>query len=155
MKRPPSEEADLTELIAKVAEMPDRRAAAAAIASLIRSYGSYRWVGIYEVGEEEIYVLAWSGPSAPSHPRFPRSAGICGRAVLSRAMVCVDDVTKDPDYLTTLNSTRSEIVVPVLATNVEPLGLIDVESEDVAAFSTRDRDVLLACASAARRLWPS
>ena len=81
----------------------------------------------------------------------PRAFG--GRAAASRAVVTVDDVTKDPGYLTTFDSTRSEIAVPVLTTAMQPLGVIDVESDKVAAFDDEDREVLMACAVAMRPLW--
>lgn len=133
----------------------DRRTAAAErVAELIRRRGAYRWVGIYAVEDDEIAALAWSGPQEPAHPRFPASAGLCGAAVRSRATVAVGDVTKDPRYLTTLQSTRSEIVVPIvdLATRTA-LGVIDVESEQLNAFSDEDRQFLEECAAALVRLF--
>ena len=143
----------LVESLANAARGPDRRGAAREIATLIRTHRGYRWVGVYDVVDEEIHALGWSGPNAPAHPRFPRNDGLCGRAVQTRAAVCVDDVTQDPDYLTTFASTRSEIVVPVVTTTTEPAGLIDVESERVAAFSDDDRGLIAACAIAIRPLW--
>jgi putative methionine-R-sulfoxide reductase with GAF domain len=42
----------------------------------------------------------------------------------------VGDVGRDPDYLTALGSTRSEIIVSVMdKTNYPVIGTIDVESE--------------------------
>lgn len=124
------------------------------IAELIRGSHAYRWVGVYDVDGDEIAVIAWSGPKEPANPRFPVSAGLCGAAVRSKAAVVVDDVTKDPRYLTTFDSTRSEIVVPVLhpATGAA-LGVIDVESERLRAFSDDDRALLEGCASALTGLW--
>jgi L-methionine (R)-S-oxide reductase len=133
----------------------DRDVACNQIASLIRESRAYRWVGIYEVGGNEISVLGWSGPRPPEHPTFSPDAGLCGRAAAERAIVSVDDVTRDPDYLTTLASTRSEIIVPVLNNSMQPIGLIDVESERVAAFSQDDRDLLSRCATAIAPLWMS
>jgi hypothetical protein len=49
----------------------DRERKAAGIVRTIRQGGSYRWVGLYEVIEEEIANLAFDGPGAPAHPRFP------------------------------------------------------------------------------------
>jgi putative methionine-R-sulfoxide reductase with GAF domain len=46
--------------------------------------------------------IAWCGPTAPSHPRFPRSQGLNGAAVASRKAVVVQDVSKDRRYLPTL-----------------------------------------------------
>jgi hypothetical protein len=35
------------------------------IAELIRQAGCYRWLGLYEVTEQEIVAIGWSGPGAP------------------------------------------------------------------------------------------
>jgi L-methionine (R)-S-oxide reductase len=131
-----------------------RLAKARVIAGMIRSEGGYRWAGVYEVGAEEIRALAWDGPDVPAHPSFPRSEGLCGVAAGSRAVVRVDDVRDDPRYLTTLPTTRSEIIVPVLrAGGKEVAALLDVESERVAAFSDADQAFLEACAAALAGLW--
>ncbi|HEV8610963.1 MAG TPA: GAF domain-containing protein [Thermoanaerobaculia bacterium] len=122
------------------------------VAEQIRKAGDYRWVGIYEVGPEEISVVGWSGPEAPAHPRFPKEQGLCGAAAASGKTVVVEDVTKDPRYLTTLGSTRSEIVVPVKRAGGEVVGLIDVESEHVDAFTPLDVRLLEASAGPVARL---
>ncbi len=45
------------------------------IGALIRQAGGYRWVGIYDVTDGEISVIAWSGPGEPAYPRSrPRRA---------------------------------------------------------------------------------
>ncbi len=134
----------------------DRAKKVERVAAIIREAGRYRWVGIYEVDRKEISVIAWSGPNAPAHPRFPASQGLCGSAVKTRAAVVVGDVTKDPCYLTTFGSTRSEIIVPILPAATEPvLGTIDVESEQPNAFTEADRIFLEKCASVLAGLWES
>jgi putative methionine-R-sulfoxide reductase with GAF domain len=125
---------------------------ARAVAGAIRRGGKYRWVGLYDVGVDEISVLAWSGSGPPTHPRFPRSQGLCGAAVAVGETVIVDDATTDPRYLTTFGSTRSEMVVPVMADGAV-LGLIDVESERPAEFSAADRVLLERCAAAIVPFW--
>ena len=132
----------------------DRVGKARRIAGAIREMGGYRWAGIYEVSPEEIGVVAWSGPNAPAHPRFPTGQGLCGAAVLARATIAVGDVTRDLRYLTTLGTTRSEIVVPILdpATG-QVVGLLDVESDLVDAFGEEDRRCLEECAAALEPLW--
>ncbi len=126
-----------------------RNAKAERMAEWIRRRGAYRWVGIYAVEGDEIAVLAWSGPQAPAHPSFPASQGLCGAAVRSCAAVVVGNVTKDPRYLTTFSSTRSEIAVAVVRpTTGAAVGLIDVESEQLDAFSDDDCRFLEACAAA-------
>jgi L-methionine (R)-S-oxide reductase len=125
---------------------------AATVAAAIRRFGSYRWVGLYDVGREQISLLAWDGPAAPAHPRFPRTDGRCGAAVAARRPVVVGDVAADARYLTTHATTRSEIVVPVIAAGV-PVGLVDVESERANAFGPADERLLERCAALISPLW--
>jgi putative methionine-R-sulfoxide reductase with GAF domain len=47
----------------------DRVTKARRLAQIIRDHGQYRWVGVYDVGAEEVAIIAWSGPSALS-PRL-------------------------------------------------------------------------------------
>ncbi|MGH9578465.1 MAG: GAF domain-containing protein, partial [Terriglobales bacterium] len=105
---------------------------ARSLADAIRRTGNFRWVGLYEVGSDEIAVVAWSGPGKPAFPRFPAALGLCGAAAASGQSVYAPDVAKDERYLTTLSTTRSEIVVPVHSQgSSRPVGLIDVDSETV------------------------
>ena len=131
----------------------EREAVAVDVAEAIRLARGYRWVGVYEVGEGEIEALGWSGAGAPAFPRFPVDEGLCGAAAASGETIVVGDVRRDPRYLTTFGSTRSEIVVPVRGPGGRVRGLIDVESEDVDAFDGGDRSLLERCAAALETLW--
>jgi GAF domain-containing protein len=130
-----------------------REVRAARAADAIRRAGRYRWVGLYDVTEHEIAVVAWSGPGAPTHPRFPRGQGLNGAAVAAGTAVVVQDVTKDPRYLATLSDTRGEMIVPVTGPDGSVVGTIDVESASVHAFGTADHVLLERCARALRPLW--
>lgn len=88
----------------------------------------------------------------PAFPRFPVTQGLCGAAVASRAPVVVGDVTKDPRYLTTFGSTRSEMIMPVVRSG-RVSGLIDVESEQINASGADDRAFLEACGDLLADLW--
>lgn len=132
----------------------DRARKAAAVAGAVRRAGGYRWVGLYEVGDEEIATLAFDGPGAPAHPRFPVSQGLSGSAVASAETVVAGDVREDPRYLTAFGSTRSEMIVPVVDRDTHRVvGTIDVESELVDAFSEEDRSALERCARAVAPLF--
>jgi L-methionine (R)-S-oxide reductase len=131
-----------------------RQTKAARAAAAIAEVGSYRWVGLYDVGPADIRVIGWAGPSAPAYPVFPRNQGLNGAAVETGAPVIVQDVRQDGRYLTTFSSTRAEMIMPVRVTaEGAVVGTIDVESERVQAFSDRDRDLLSACAAALAELW--
>jgi L-methionine (R)-S-oxide reductase len=119
------------------------------IAELIRQAGSYRWVGLYAVTEQEIAAIGWSGPGAPAHPRFPVTQGLSGAAVATKRAVVVNDVTADPRYLTAFASTLSEAIVPVVDPDTGTVvGTLDVESAERDAFTDADRQALEGCAAA-------
>ncbi len=44
-----------------VAGSGDRAERARQVADVVRSVGNYRWVGLYDVGEEMVSIIAWSG----------------------------------------------------------------------------------------------
>src|SRR5262245_50438710 len=88
----------------------ERRTRARAAAECIRAARSYHWVGLYDVTPSRIRALAWTGLNAPTHPTFPREQGLNGAAVRTGAPVVVQDVRKDPRYLTTLGVTMAEAI---------------------------------------------
>ena len=124
------------------------------VAALIRQAGSYRWVGLYAVTEQEIIAIGWSGPGAPAHPRFRVTQGLSGAAVATKGAVVVNDVTADPRYLTAFASTLSEAIVPVVDPGTGTVvGTLDVESAERDAFTEADRQALEECAAALRGLF--
>ena len=122
-----------------------------AVAELIRSAGAYRWIGQYDIGDEQISALAWTGSVAPAIATFQLSKCLSGDAVRMRAPVIAGDVSVDPRYLTASPSTKSEIVVPVLVGEAV-LGTIDVEIDHINASGGQDIRFLQDCARAARQL---
>jgi len=131
-----------------------RAARAQSAIDLIRGLGPYRWAGLYDVLPSEIAVIAWSGPEAPKHPRFPIAKGLNGSCVASRKPVIVQDVANDPRYLTTIGGTRGEMIQPVFDEVGVVVGTIDVESDRIDAFGARDEELLAMCAKNLFWLWP-
>jgi GAF domain-containing protein len=131
-----------------------RSAQAREAAELIRAARDFHWVGLYDVTQTEIILIAWTGAGAPAFPRFPVGQGLNGAAVASRQNVVVQDVTKDARYLTTFGATRAEAIFVVASpANGRIVGTIDVESERVAAFTPEDETFLGRCAEALGPLW--
>ena len=121
-----------------------RPAKALEIAEAIREDGNYRWVGLYDVDYAAGMVanIAWSGPDAPAFPTFPITKGLTSRAIATKKTVNVGDVSSETSYLTALDSTRSEIIVPVLDGDGDVVGTIDVESARVNAFDAASQQRL-------------
>ena len=112
------------------------------MAEMIRAACDYRWVGIYKIVRGDFVIVGKTGKCPPAYPRFPTTQGLAATAVESKQSVMVADVHKDPRYLPTFGSTMSEIVVPIISESGRAVGLIDVESEKLNAFTEKDREFL-------------
>ena len=146
----------LTEVASLLQQDLDRRSKAKAIAEAIRKHGGYRWTGMYDVDLRRGTVrnIAWSGAAAPEYPTFPATKGLTSRAIANKKTVNVGDVAGDPDYLTALSTTRSEIIVPVLdASDGRVIGTLDVESELPDAFDSAAQRWLEECAQVLKGFW--
>lgn len=108
----------------------------------------YNWTGFYMLDPDnpEMLVLGPFRGAPTEHVRIPVSEGICGAAVAQNDTVIVDDVNSDPRYLACSLETRSEIVVPIRV-NGSVVGEIDIDSHDLAAFSSQDKVFLEQCAA--------
>jgi phosphoserine phosphatase RsbU/P len=71
----------------------------------------------------------------------PLSEGVTGAAATSRMPVLVEDVRQDPRYLNALDAVRSELAVPMTARG-KLVGVLDVQSTRVKAYSDQDRAML-------------
>jgi sigma-B regulation protein RsbU (phosphoserine phosphatase) len=72
---------------------------------------------------------------------IPLSEGVTGAAATSRMPVLVDDVRHDARYLNALDAVRSELAVPMTARG-KLVGVLDVQSTRVKAYSDQDRAML-------------
>ncbi|TEU19982.1 MAG: GAF domain-containing protein [Anaerolineales bacterium] len=68
---------------------------------------------------------------------WPLNQGIVGRVVRTRQPVLVSDVTQDPDYVSAISETRSQLTVPILREG-RVMGVISVEGSKLAAFDGDD-----------------
>ena len=113
---------------------------------------TYSWVGIYAVEGKDLVLDAWAGPAATEHTMIPIGKGVCGFAAKAGKTEIVSDVSKDPRYLECFLSTRSEIVVPI-SNQSGVLGEIDIDSDQLDAFSSVDREFLEVVARKAGSVW--
>lgn len=108
----------------------------------------YNWVGFYMLepgAQPPVLVLgAFEGAMTP-HTRIPLNQGICGAAASTGQTVVVDDVSKDPRYLSCSLETKSEIVVPVFA-HGKVVGELDIDSHFAAAFTPDHQELVQHCA---------
>ena len=112
------------------------------VLEILRETRGYRWVGVYKLHRGDLMIVAATGREPPTYPRFPATQGLCGAAIDGRETIVVGDVCKDPRYLPTFVSTRSEIVTPIISRSENVVGVLDVESERLNAFTDEDKEVL-------------
>jgi GAF domain-containing protein len=125
---------------------PDATSLLAEVVALLRrERPHYHWVGVYLLQGEELVLGPYVGKPTV-HTRIPLHQGICGAAASSGQTLIVDDVNADPRYLACSLETRSEIVVPIRHQG-HVLGEIDIDSDQPAAFTPLDRDLLEAVAA--------
>lgn len=98
--------------------------------------------------------VVWSGAGPPEHPTFPITKGLTAAVVSTGKTINVGNVAADPRYLTAFGSTRSEIVVPVFdSRRRNVVGTIDIESENLNAFSEELKDLLEISSRIIQPLW--
>ena len=100
-----------------------------------------RWVGVYEVTDDRISLVAHTGTKAPAFPSFPVTQGLSGVAISTKTHVISNDVRNDPRYLTAFGSSGSEMIVPIIERDIV-VGTVDLESDELDAFRDEDAAVV-------------
>jgi GAF domain-containing protein len=102
------------------------------------------WVGVYWLRGQELVLGPYLGPPT-EHTRIPVGVGVCGTAVSEDEDQVVPDVRQVRNYLSCSPRVRSEIVV-LIRCRGQVVGQIDMDSEQVNAFTPDDHCVLKAVA---------
>lgn len=126
-------------------------AMATVVCELHHAFDYYDWTGFYRAIDGDQLVI---GPYQGGHGclRIPFSRGVCGAAARTRTTQLVPDVSAFPDHIACSSTTRSEIVVPVVTADGRLLAVLDVDSDEPAAFDHIDqRELEGLCADLAAR----
>ncbi len=101
----------------------------------------FDWTGFYRVVGPELMKI---GPYQGGHGclAIPFSRGVCGAAARTGQTQLVDDVETFADHIACSSSTRSELVLPVWNGSGALLGVLDIDSDQVAAFTQEDAEAL-------------
>jgi L-methionine (R)-S-oxide reductase len=142
---------DAAEVLAKIAECAtcktDRNELAqVAVAAIRERLPQASWVGVYWLEGDALVLGPYVGPST-EHVRIPVGTGVCGAAVAEDRDQVVDDVRQRSNYLACSPSVRSEIVV-LVRRGGRVVGQLDLDSEQVGAFSRDDHAFLTMIAGA-------
>jgi sigma-B regulation protein RsbU (phosphoserine phosphatase) len=140
----------LAEIGREVASVLDVDELFARIAQLAKRVIDYRTFGILLVNDnnELEMKLAVKYGEKVEVPRVALGEGLVGYAALHREVVLVPDVSQDPRYINLVPDVRSELAIPLLLKD-RCIGVVDLESPQLNAFSKRDVEILTLLASQA------
>jgi sigma-B regulation protein RsbU (phosphoserine phosphatase) len=119
------------------------------IAHATRRVIDYRTFGLWLLdegrGELEIKIAVQYGEKVVV-PRVALGEGLVGYAALHKEPVLVPDVAEDPRYINVVADVRSELAIPMLIKD-RCIGVLDLESPELDAFTKRDVEILTLLAS--------
>ena len=91
---------------------------------------------------KNLVTKAWVGYSEEATDLVvPFGSGITGWVAVHRKPLRIDDITQDVRYIEVSVNTRSELALPLIFQN-DILGVLNVESEQVAAYTENDEEML-------------
>ena len=104
-------------------------------AALREAFGFF-WTGFYLVKNDQLVLGPFQGDVACY--RIRKGRGVCGTAWAEACTQVVPDVEQFPGHIACSSLSKSEIVVPVIANN-EVIGVLDIDSDELATFDETDR----------------
>ncbi len=141
----------LAEIGRDVASVLDLDELFARIGHATRRVIDYRTFGLWLLdegrGELEIKIAVQYGEKVVV-PRVAVGEGLVGYAALHKEAVLVPDVAEDPRYINIVADVRSELAIPMLVKD-RCIGVLDLESPELDAFTKRDVEILTLLASQA------
>jgi len=101
----------------------------------------FDWTGFYRVTAPGVLKI---GPYQGSHGCLviPFTRGVCGAAAREGRTQLVPDVEAFPGHIACSSATRSELVIPVFGAAGRLLGVLDIDSNQPAAFTEADAAAL-------------
>ena len=118
----------------------DNIANMANVCAALKTAFDFLWVGFYLVKGKELVLGPFQGPVACT--RIGYGKGVCGTSWKNNKTIIVDDVEKFPGHIACSSSSKSEIVVPLVDENGRCIGVLDIDSQDLASFDLTDQTYL-------------
>lgn len=115
-----------------------------AAALLWQELPDLNWSGFYLRKGERLLLGPFQGKPACTEIAFGR--GVCGTAARSRMSQRVPDVHAFPGHIACDSASRSELVIPLIASDDRLLGVLDLDSPIPDRFTEADREGLEAFA---------
>lgn len=94
------------------------------------------WTGFYLLQDGELIVGPYQGPLACIH--LKKNTGVCWAGINEAKAIVVPDVHKFPGHIGCDSRSQSEIVVPMKNKAGEIIGVLDIDSKNLASFDEAD-----------------
>ncbi|MBN1985801.1 MAG: GAF domain-containing protein [Prolixibacteraceae bacterium] len=106
------------------------------IAVLHHKMDAFFWTGFYLIDNGEMVVNMYQGPVACQV--LEKNKGVCWAAFNAKKTVIVEDVHQFPGHIACDSRSNSEIVVPFKNKKGEIIGVLDIDSKELASFNETD-----------------
>jgi len=128
----------LKDLLTKTNNMTARMSTIAAL--LHHKFSNFFWTGFYLLENGELIVGPYQGPLACQV--LEKDKGVCWAGIREKKTIVVPNVHEFPDHIACDSRSNSEVVIPLLDNKNNPLGVLDVDSQKLDAFSDIDKEWL-------------
>jgi L-methionine (R)-S-oxide reductase len=122
----------LPQLKALLGDERDEIACMANIASALQEVFHFHWIGFYRVLGDGLILGPFQGPVACTRINYGK--GVCGTSWAQNTTLVVDDVDAFPGHIACSALSKSELVVPIRDANGTVKAVLDIDSEQLAAF---------------------
>ena len=125
----------LKDLLTKTDNTTARMSTIAAL--LFHKFADFFWTGFYLLENGELIVGPYQGPLACQV--LEKDKGVCWAGIREKKTIIVPNVCEFPGHIACDSRTNSEIVIPIPDKKNNPLGVLDVDSRKLNAFSEIDK----------------
>ena len=106
------------------------------VAAQLHETMGWWWTGFYLVKDGVLQLGPFQGPIACY--RIKQGKGVCGTAWQENRTLVVPDVEQFPGHIACSSLSRSEIVVPLHNQDGTVIGVLDIDSKELATFDDVD-----------------
>ncbi len=122
-------------LLTKTDDIHSRMATISAV--LHHKMEGFFWTGFYFLNNGELMVRLYQGPVACQI--LKKDSGVCWAGINQKETIVVANVHDFPDHIACDSRSQSEIVVPVRDLKGDIVGVLDIDSKELATFDETDQ----------------